>query len=65
MPPMMVDGDWVEVEHDEVRGAVRIQHPKVNGGEWLEEQSPETVAIANRHDLYSVVRRMVRTHRKS
>lgn len=63
MPRMMVDGEWVEVEHDEVRGTVRIRHPNVNGSEWLEEKSTETAAVKNRHDLYAVVRRMLRRHR--
>jgi hypothetical protein len=58
---MMVDGEWVEVEHDE--GAVRIRYPKINGGEWIEEKSPETEAIKNRHDLYTAVRRMFRQGR--
>jgi hypothetical protein len=57
---MMVDGEWVEVEHDEARGFVRIRHPKVNGGEWLEETSLATAGVKTRHDLYAVVRRMFR-----
>jgi hypothetical protein len=60
---MMVDGEWVEVEHDEVRGSVRIRHASINGGEWVEEQSDETRAIIDRHGLYSIVRRLFRGHR--
>jgi hypothetical protein len=63
MPAMTVDGNSVEVEHDPVRGTVSIQHPTVNGGEWLEERSSETANIKTRHDLYVVVRRMLRAHR--
>jgi hypothetical protein len=61
---MMVDGEWIEVEHDDVLGVVRVRHPKLNGGNWLEECSAATAAIKTRHDLYQVVRRIVRaTHR--
>ena len=64
MPEIMVDGEAVEVEHDEKRGAVRIRHPQVNGGEWLEEQSADTAKVKDRHELYTVVRRMLRTNRR-
>lgn len=63
MAAITVDGESVEVDHDPMRGAVSIRHPEVNGGEWLEEQSAETASVKTRHDLYKVVRRMLRAHR--
>jgi hypothetical protein len=64
MVVIVVDGESVDVEHDPARGTVAIRHPEVNGGAWVEEQSDATCEIADRHELYKVVRRMLRQHRR-